>query len=124
MCIVPALGPDDPAIFTCAQGGCRECLNTLLARHERLVHYIVRNQIWGGVPEDDLLQEGRIAMWRAIQRYDPGRGTAFSTYACVAFAPAGIRLFPRACPPISRHSPVTRCCSSRLLSGGSANLLR
>jgi RNA polymerase sigma factor (sigma-70 family) len=75
-------------IITCAQGGCRECLNTLLARHEGLVHYVVRNQIWGGVPEDDLLQEGRMALWRAIEGYDPERGAAFSTYASVAIARA------------------------------------
>ena len=61
MCIVHPLRPDDPAIFGCAQAGCRECLEALLERHEGLVHYVVRNQIWGGVPEDDLLQEGRIA---------------------------------------------------------------
>jgi RNA polymerase sigma factor (sigma-70 family) len=84
MCIVHSLDPDDPAIFACAQAGCRECLNTLLAWHERLVHYVVRNQIWGGVPEDDLLQEGWIALWRAIERYDARRGAAFSTYAVAA----------------------------------------
>jgi RNA polymerase primary sigma factor len=88
MCIVHPLKPDDPAIFACAQAGCRGCLELLLARHERLVHYVVRNQIWGGVPEDDLLQEGRIALWRAIERYDPRRGAAFSTYASVAIARA------------------------------------
>jgi RNA polymerase sigma factor (sigma-70 family) len=88
MCIVHPLKPDDPAIFSCAQAGCRNCLEFLLARHERLVHYVVRNQIWGGVPEDDLLQEGRIALWRAIEGYDPQKGAAFSTYACVAIARA------------------------------------
>jgi RNA polymerase sigma factor (sigma-70 family) len=88
MCIVHSLDPDDPASFACAQAGCRGCLNNLLAWHEPLVHYVVRNQIWGGVPEDDLLQEGRIALWRAIERYDPRRGAAFSTYASVAIARA------------------------------------
>jgi len=86
MDIVHPLKPDGPAIFSCAQAGCRACLNRLLARHERLVRYVVRNQIWGGVPEDDLLQEGRIALWRAIEGYDPRRGAAFSTYASVAIA--------------------------------------
>jgi RNA polymerase sigma factor (sigma-70 family) len=52
------------------------------------VRYVVRNQIWGGVPEDDLLQEGRIALWRAIEGYEPRRGAAFSTYASVAIARA------------------------------------
>jgi RNA polymerase sigma factor (sigma-70 family) len=86
MDIVHLLKPDDPAIFSCAQAGCRACLNTLLAWHERLVRYVVRNQIWGGVPEDDLLQEGWIALWRAIEGYDPQRGAVFSTYASVAIA--------------------------------------
>jgi RNA polymerase primary sigma factor len=40
------------------------------------------------VPEDDLLQEGRMALWRAIEGYDTERGVAFSTYACVAIARA------------------------------------
>jgi RNA polymerase sigma factor (sigma-70 family) len=88
MCIVHSLDPDDPAIFACAQAGCRECLELLLEWHDRLVRYVVRNQIWGGVPEDDLLQEGRIALWRAIEGYEPGRGAAFSTYASVAIARA------------------------------------
>lgn len=88
MCIVHALAPGNPGIFACAQAGCRECLNRLLARHEGLVRYVVRNQIWGGVPEDDLLQVGRMALWRAIEGYDPKRGAAFSTYASVAIARA------------------------------------
>jgi RNA polymerase sigma factor (sigma-70 family) len=33
---------------------------------------------------EDLLQEGRIAVWQAILHFDPGRGVAFSTYAGVA----------------------------------------
>ena len=84
MDIVHPLRPDDAVIFGCAQAGCQACVAALLVRHEGLVHYIVRNEIWGGVPEEDLLQEGRIALWRAIQGYDPGRGVAFSTYASMA----------------------------------------
>jgi RNA polymerase sigma factor (sigma-70 family) len=88
MCIVHELDPGDAQTYRCAQAGCRECLNTLLARHEGLVRYVVRNQNWGRIPEDDLLQAGRIALWRAIRGYDPERGTAFSTYASVAIARA------------------------------------
>ena len=32
----------------------------------------------------DLVQEGRIALWRAVLQYDRRRGTAFSSYAWVA----------------------------------------
>ena len=32
----------------------------------------------------DLVQEGRIAMWRSILGFDPGRGCTFSSYAWIA----------------------------------------
>lgn len=53
-------------------------------RHEGLVHAVLRQQARGDVPYDDLLQEGRIALWQAILHFDPHRGVAFSTYAWVA----------------------------------------
>ncbi len=40
-------------------------------------------QTWD-VPYDDLLQEGRIALWQQVLHFDPHRGVAFSTYAWVA----------------------------------------
>jgi DNA-directed RNA polymerase sigma subunit (sigma70/sigma32) len=30
---------------------------------------------------EEVVQEGRIGLWRALLRYDPARGAAFSTYA-------------------------------------------
>lgn len=81
MCILHELHPKDPAIYESAQAGCQGCLNTLMAWHEPFVRYMIRTQIWGGVPESDLMQEGRIALWQAIKHYDPRRGIAFSGYA-------------------------------------------
>ena len=74
---------EEPAIV-CAQAGCRACLEALMHRHEGLVHVVLRQQARGGVPYEDLLQEGRIALWQAILHFDPHRGVAFSTYAWVA----------------------------------------
>jgi RNA polymerase sigma factor (sigma-70 family) len=34
-----------------------------------------------GLPFEEALQAGRIGLWRAIEGYDPQRGTRFSTYA-------------------------------------------
>jgi RNA polymerase primary sigma factor len=78
------LDPDGPAIFGCAQAGCRVCQDTLLRRHEGLVHCILRRQATGGLAYAELVQEGRIALWRAVLGFDPGRGVAFSTYAGTA----------------------------------------
>ena len=71
-------------LFACAQAGCPDCLETLLQGNDGLVYYIVRQQAIGGVEFQELVQEGRIALWQSILHFDPGRGYAFSTYACVA----------------------------------------
>lgn len=76
--------PDEPAIFGCAQAGCRVCQDTLVRRHEGLIHCILHRQVTGGLAYAELVQEGRIALWRAALGFDPGRGVAFSTYAGVA----------------------------------------
>lgn len=55
-----------------------------MRQHEGLVHFILRNRVYGDVPYEDLLQEGRIALWKAILHFDPHRGIAFSTYAGTA----------------------------------------
>jgi RNA polymerase sigma factor (sigma-70 family) len=52
-----------------------------MAVHDGLVHAVVRRQVLGDLPFAEALQAGRIGLWRAIQGYDPFRGTAFSTYA-------------------------------------------
>ena len=84
MSIVHQVGLEGEAAFRCAQGGCRRCLNSLMERHKGLVQAVLRRQYRGDVPYDDLLQEGRIALWKAILGFDPGRGVTFSTYAWIA----------------------------------------
>jgi RNA polymerase sigma factor (sigma-70 family) len=53
----------------------------LLRQHEGLVRQIVAHQQLCGLPFEEALQAGRIGLWRAIEGYDPQRGTRFSTYA-------------------------------------------
>ena len=72
---------NSPVIFACAQSGCETCLERLLRQHEGLVHAVIRRSWVGATEYDDLLQEGRIALWRAICGFDVQRGTTFSTYA-------------------------------------------
>lgn len=56
-------------------------LDALMARHDGLVHAVLRRQ-WGGpLDYEARLQAGRIGLWHALQGYDPKRGTAFSSYA-------------------------------------------
>jgi len=69
--------------FGCAQAGCPVCLDALLREHSGLVYWMVMHQAGGKTAYADLLQAGRIGLWRAILHYEVGRGSAFSSYACV-----------------------------------------
>jgi len=71
-------------MFACAQAGCPDCLESLVRENEGLIHCCLQRQEIGGVAYDDLVQEGRIALWQSILHFDPGRGSAFSTYAWAA----------------------------------------
>ncbi len=84
MSIVHPFDPGGPVAFARAQSGCREYQDALVRQHEGLVHVVLRRQSRGGVVYEDLLQEGRIALWQAVLHFDPHRGVAFSTYAGVA----------------------------------------
>ena len=63
-------------------------IDQALAEHERLVHWVLRRQWLGDLSYAEALQAGRIALWRALVRYDANRGTAFSTYAVPTIARA------------------------------------
>ncbi|MGD2207763.1 MAG: sigma-70 family RNA polymerase sigma factor [Anaerolineae bacterium] len=74
-------GRAEVVLFRQAQTGGRESLNALMEEHDGLVHAVVRRQVLGDLPYAEAIQAGRIGLWRAIMRFDPSRGYAFSTYA-------------------------------------------
>ena len=61
-----------------------QAVQKAMKQHDGLVHAFIRRQGGGDIPYEEALQAGRIGLWRAIQGYDPTRGTAFSTYAWIA----------------------------------------
>jgi RNA polymerase sigma factor (sigma-70 family) len=54
-----------------------------VAANEDLVHWVVQRQNRGRLAYEDAVQEGRIALWKALESYDPKRGR-LSSYAVVA----------------------------------------
>lgn len=76
------LGPTTEATrFHQAQRGDRTALDRLMTQHEGLVHAILRRYGSGPLSYSEALQAGRIGLWRAVLKFDPDRGIAFSTYA-------------------------------------------
>ena len=53
----------------------------LVERFLPLVWSLARRYAHGSEPMDDLVQVGSIGLLNAIERYDPGNGTAFSSFA-------------------------------------------
>lgn len=82
-------------------------LDGLMARHDRLVHAVVRRQGSGGLSYTERLQAGRIGLWHALQGYDPSRGIAFSTYAWPAIAHQVWRAVQEATPRRAPSPPPT-----------------
>lgn len=74
----------EATLFRQAQNGNREALNHLMARHDGLVHAIIRRHGLGPLSYAETLQAGRIGLWHAILKFDPTRGLAFSTYAWIS----------------------------------------
>lgn len=56
-------------------------------KHERMVRGIVRTVLRKydvlGLEEEDLVQEGMLALWKAVRSYKSNNGAKFETYASV-----------------------------------------
>lgn len=58
----------------------REEIEQKLVENEGLVYWVIANTLPHLVGDEDAIQEGRIALWRAIEGYQPEK-SKFSTYA-------------------------------------------
>jgi RNA polymerase sigma factor (sigma-70 family) len=84
MCSITENDPSKGGDFACAQSGCRACQDALVRAHSGLIHTLLRQVAHAGVPYAELVQAGRLALWRATLHFDPQRGVQFTTYAGVA----------------------------------------
>ena len=71
----------DEALVKRAQGGDREATEKLLRRHMNLVLARARQFFLAGGDTDDLVQEGMIGLYSAINEYDGREGKSFKNFA-------------------------------------------
>src|SRR5437879_13893874 len=64
--------------------GERRLRNELIEAHKSLASHLARRFANRGEPFDDLLQVAYLGMLKAVERFDPDRNLAFSTFATAA----------------------------------------
>jgi RNA polymerase primary sigma factor len=68
--------------------------STLVTRNLRLVYHLARRLVGRGALLADLVQVGNLALLDAADRFDPRRGTRFSTYAGTCISAVILRKMP------------------------------
>lgn len=85
---------DTLTLLEAAQSGDREAVSRMVEENERLIWSVVRRYTGRGAEAEDLFQLGCIGFLKAVDGFDTGYGTQFSTYAVPKIA-GEIRRFLR-----------------------------
>lgn len=72
---------DDVTLITESRNGSLQSTEELLTRYKSLVISVARQYFLVGAGDEDLIQEGMIALYRAIDAYDTGSKVPFSAFA-------------------------------------------
>jgi RNA polymerase sigma-B factor len=100
----PELSPSRPSSAAGSDALLREyqlshaphLLDQIVQDNDGLLHHVLKRFANAGESYDDMYQVARLGMVKAVQRFDPRRGTAFSTYA-VAIVDGEVRHHLRDC---------------------------
>src|SRR5437899_530578 len=78
----PLLSPDEEKELSYRiHEGEKEARDQMVRANLRLVVNIARSYTGKGLPLQDLIEEGNLGLLRAVEGFDPGMNTRFSTYA-------------------------------------------
>jgi RNA polymerase sigma factor (sigma-70 family) len=79
--IPPLTREEETGLARRARAGDETAKARLVEGHLRLVVQVARRYVNRGLPLPDLIEEGNVGLLRAVEKFDPARGTRLSTYA-------------------------------------------
>lgn len=75
------MGDEEIRLLEQAQQGDSDAISSLLEKYKSMVRALARPLFLMDGEQDDLVQEGMIGLFKAIQTYDREKGTAFESFA-------------------------------------------
>ncbi len=78
-----AVNTADEVLVAKARNGCDDSLAVLIARYLPLISAKARGYEYSFLEKDDLVQEGMIALLKAIRSFVEEKGTSFNTFAVI-----------------------------------------
>jgi RNA polymerase sigma-B factor len=72
---------DDSDFAEYVRTGDRGLRNRIIERHMGIAHYLARRYRNRGVANEDLVQVATMGLLKAVERFDPERGTVFAAFA-------------------------------------------
>ena len=71
----------DDQILSSAKAGNQESISIILEEYTHLITIISRKYFLIGGDQEDLMQEGRLGLYKAIKTYDSSKASSFKTFA-------------------------------------------